>query len=299
VYRARDELLGRPVALKIFSEPTQEAALREARTASLVRHGNVVHVYDAGWIEGRCFIAMELVDGDTLRRARFAAGVCQEACVRWLLDVARALVAVHRAGVLHLDVKPGNVVVQRDGRAAKLIDFGLSQVVDTTARPRSAALGTPRYLAPEQIFDGIADARSDQWAWGVVAYEILTGHHPMDVCAAPDLFHFHDRCVVPPATSLAAVPDALSRIVSRALSRDPGARFATMDQVAEAVAGVFDRLHAAPRAVPSAGLRDEREEPTTRSPSNPRTLVRSDRVHLAPGTGGWPTLVRRVRAQGS
>jgi serine/threonine-protein kinase len=175
VYEARDATLGRRVALKLLpfggDEPGRQRLLREARAAAALEHPNAVVVYDVGEDEGgEMFIAMELVRGKPLRAMVGDASVPIERAVRWLVDAARALGAAHRAGLVHRDVKPDNIVVRGDG-LAKVLDFGIARRDDSGAAGDLAAMstitaegslvGTPLYWSPEQLRGEPIDARAD------------------------------------------------------------------------------------------------------------------------------------------
>jgi serine/threonine protein kinase len=192
VYEARDVKLGRRVALKLLpvgaDEPGRQRLLREARAAAALDHPNAVIIYDVGEDEGgEMFIAMELVRGRPLRAMIGDPSVPIARALRWLVDAARALGAAHRAGLVHRDVKPDNIVVREDG-AAKVLDFGIARRDESVAAGDLAAMstvtadgslvGTPRYWSPEQLRGEAVDARADQFSWAVTAFELLTGEPP-------------------------------------------------------------------------------------------------------------------------
>ena len=205
VYLAIDARLQRKVALKVIldqgeasGEPGSISAandasarlVREARAAASLTHPNVVSVFDVGEDNGRVYLAMEYVVGRTVRELMPERDISWTRRVRWLADVARALAAAHKSGLVHRDIKPENVMVRDDG-LVKVLDFGIARrtssgpSVDPTARTEAAyvstvtaegvAIGTPLYMAPEQIKGGVVDARTDQFAWGVMAFEVLSG----------------------------------------------------------------------------------------------------------------------------
>ncbi|CAN5770835.1 hypothetical protein BH09MYX1_BH09MYX1_44140 [soil metagenome] len=201
VYLAIDERLHRKVALKIMTraagvaESKESAArlLREARAAASLTHPNVVSVFDVGDADGRVFLAMEYVVGKTLRELLVARDALWQRKIRWLVDAARALGAAHRSGLVHRDIKPENVMVRDDG-LVKVLDFGIARrtggTVDPTGRTEVAAIdigtltgkglliGTPMYMAPEQLKGGTPDPRTEQFAGGVMAFEVLAGERP-------------------------------------------------------------------------------------------------------------------------
>jgi len=232
VYRAFDDKLRRKVALKVLhpdlAVPDAAARLvREARAAAAFAHPNTISIYDLGEIDGTVFLVMELISGAPLRAYIGEASVPVTTKLRWLVDIARGLGAAHKAGLVHRDVKPANVMVSDDG-IVKVLDFGLAKPVEAASLNTDVGLvvGTPRYMAPE-LFTGIrADARSDQFAFGVTAYELLAGVHPGSPMGAV------------PAALDTIVPElgpVVARIIARTLSRDAADRFASMNEVATAL----------------------------------------------------------------
>ncbi|WP_438001820.1 protein kinase [Sorangium sp. So ce185] len=255
VYRAHDARLGRRVAVKVIAGGAMDhdagaRLLREARAAAALDHPNAVSIFDVGELDGTPFIVMELVDGRTLRSAIGGAEAPVPTRVGWLADVARALAAAHRRGLVHRDIKPENVMVRDDG-VIKVLDFGIARRAaggaDPTASTEAPALptltalgvklGTPVYMAPEQIRGAELDGRADQFAWGVLAFELLTGRLPwrgagdMLAVVASILTDEADRA----ALDAAAVPPAVSAVVLRALSKRPEDRFASMDDLVRAL----------------------------------------------------------------
>ncbi|WP_394824463.1 protein kinase domain-containing protein [Pendulispora albinea] len=259
VYRAHDTRLGRRVALKVISDGQRDERadaeanarlLREARAAAAFDHPNAVSIFDVGEYEGTPFIVMELVLGRTLREAVGDASVPAATRVAELADVARALAVAHKRGLVHRDIKPENVMVREDG-VVKVLDFGIARRQGGSLGPHGTAaapalptltiegvkLGTPSYMAPEQILGEALDGRTDQFAWGVVAYELLAGRLPWresgDAMAvmASVLIDRVDRAPL----DQAAVPRAIQDVVLRALEKRPENRFPSMDDVAHAL----------------------------------------------------------------
>jgi eukaryotic-like serine/threonine-protein kinase len=250
VYRALDTKLRRKVALKVIhpdlAVPDAAARLvREARTAAAFSHPNTVAIHDLGEIDGTVFLVMELISGAPLRAYVGDSSVPVAQKLRWLVDMARGLGAAHKAGLVHRDVKPTNVMVSDDG-VVKVLDFGLAKPLEAASFDTNVPIvvGTPRYMAPE-LFTGMrADARSDQYAFGVTAYELLSGAYPGNATGP-----------VPAAldTLVPEVSAAVARVVARTLSRSADARFATMNDVATALEEeIFTtRVSAAREAAPS------------------------------------------------
>ena len=254
VYRAEDGRLGRHVAIKVISERLASAdasarLVREARAAAALDHPNAVAVFDVGEHEGVPYIVMELVDGRTLRDTIGDPHAPWPVRVGWLADAGRALAAAHRKGLVHRDVKPENVMIRDDG-VVKVLDFGIARrdsiAVDPAAPTQTPALptltlegvkvGTPLYMAPEQIRGDRLDGRADQFSWGVVAYELLTGRLPWrgaDALAA--MASVLTDAVASDALDMASVPRAVQDVVLRALSKRPEDRFASMDDAVRAL----------------------------------------------------------------
>ena len=260
VYRAFDTRLQRPVALKVLHPiggdegESVATALREARAAAAIAHPNATAVYDASEIDGTAFIAMELVAGTSLRALIGGPPVPLSTRLRWLVDVAAALGAAHRMGVVHRDVKPENVMVRHDG-LVKVLDFGVARrtVIDAadtegsapgprpspSGHPSGARIaGTPAYMAPEQVRGEDIDGRADQFAWGVLGYELLTGRLPWKT--ARDVVGFIAAVVseepAAPGTVVSGIPPAVDAAIVRALAKNPAHRFPTMAAAAAELA---------------------------------------------------------------
>jgi serine/threonine-protein kinase len=275
VYRARDPKLHRSVALKVLaprregasSESEAEGAarlLREARAAAALDHPNAVAIFDVGEVEGAPFIAMELVEGSSLRAHVGDASATLAQRVGWLVDVAKALHAAHERGLVHRDVKPENVMVRRDG-VAKVLDFGIARRAraESTAAADAAALptitgegivvGTPLYMAPEQLRGEKLDGRADQFAWGSMGYELLAGKLPWrdagDGMAIVAAITSKDP---PPLDQVApSVPPAVARVVERALAKDPSDRFESMRAASDALVAAAGISRADPAFAPT------------------------------------------------
>jgi serine/threonine-protein kinase len=263
VYRAIDTRLHRPVALKVLRTDEQASGvvaeaggvarlLREARTAAALNHANSVAIYELGEAEGIAYIAMELVTGATLRKYVGATNVSLETKVSWLVDAARALWAAHRAGLVHRDVKPGNIMVSEEG-VVKVLDFGLAKPVATKKELAGfetlmgQVLGTPRYMAPEQLEGAPVDASADQFAFGLTAYELISGVYcGGPLAGAPQTLDTLD----------VGASNELARAVARMMARKPKDRFPTMEDAAHALRASAPGLRAAappPRDVDASG----------------------------------------------
>jgi Tol biopolymer transport system component len=272
VYRAVDTVLGRRVALKVLAgdqppdSPAVARLLREARAAAALSHPNICSVFDVGEVDGLAFIAMELVQGASLRALLTDPATGLDQRLRWVHDLALALAAAHRAHVVHRDIKPDNVMVASDGRV-RLLDFGVAKWDGVGVEPgppgpgasgfRTAdgqIVGTAGYMAPEQAMGGQVDARTDQFAWGVVAYETLSGQHP----------HGNGGFGEPALLSslVPTLPFGVAAIVAKALAIEPSLRFADMDEI---VARLQPLVAAAPAHPPPPPPPAERFDGATAS----------------------------------
>ncbi len=234
VYRALDSRLDRVVALKVMhpglahDEQFVFRFIREARSAARLNHPNVVAVFDQGADGGHVFLSMEYVAGRTLRDLLRERGQLRpREALEILESVLAALGAAHHAGIVHRDVKPENVLLADDGRV-KVADFGLARAVSGASNHTSSTgvvMGTVAYLAPEQVVRGVADARSDVYAAGIVLFELLTGHKPYEGESAIQIAyrHVHDD-VPPPSSRRPGLASELDALVVRATSRDPDGR---------------------------------------------------------------------------
>jgi eukaryotic-like serine/threonine-protein kinase len=246
VFRARDPVLDRLVALKTVSQEllaereTFARFQREARAAARLQHPGIVTVYELGEFEGSLYIAMELLDGTDLARA-MAAGEAMSVKrkLRIMLDVCRALDFAHKGGVVHRDVKPANVRLLADGRV-KLVDFGIARVVDSSMTQTGVVLGTPSYMAPEVLKTGRVDHRADIWAAGVVLYELLAGKRPYDAPTVGSLIYkiVHETHAPLDFAALGA-PSSLSAIVDKALAKNPDLRYQEMAAMAQELEDVL------------------------------------------------------------
>ncbi len=250
VYHAIDTRLRRPVALKVLRVDKDQSIetgnagvarlMREAQAAASLNHPNSVAIYELGEAAGVHFIAMELITGQSFRQHLQNKEVGITTKVGWLIDAARALHAAHRVGIVHRDIKPANIMVSDEG-TVKVLDFGLAKPADVTRAhaPQSfqtsfgQVLGTPRYMAPEQIEGQPPDGRSDQFAFGLTAYELVTGEYAV----GPLILD-----ITPPDQVSNLVAPGLSRVIMRTLSFDKEKRYASMEEVANALKAVLPEV---------------------------------------------------------
>jgi beta-lactam-binding protein with PASTA domain/tRNA A-37 threonylcarbamoyl transferase component Bud32 len=234
VYLALDTRLDRDIALKVLRRDlAQDAAFasrfrREARSAARLSHPNVVSVFDQGEDDGHMFLAMEYVPGQTLREVMRAEGpLTPRAALDIMAPVLQALGAAHRAGIIHRDVKPENIILREDDGTVKVADFGLARAVSTqtTTSQTGVLLGTVAYLSPEQVERGIADARSDVYAAGLILFEMLTGTKAFTGDTPIHIAYQHVHGSVPaPSSRVSSVPQELDALVALATARDPDQR---------------------------------------------------------------------------
>ncbi|MEU1848932.1 Stk1 family PASTA domain-containing Ser/Thr kinase [Streptomyces sp. NPDC019990] len=231
VYRAVDTRLDRVLALKVMHPSLAvdasfvERFIREAKSVARLAHPNVVQVFDQGTDGSYVYLAMEYVAGCTLRDVLRERGALQPRAALDILEpVLAALGAAHRAGFVHRDMKPENVLIGDDGRV-KVADFGLVRAVDTVTNTTGTVLGTVSYLAPEQMENGTADPRVDVYACGVMLYEMLTGDKPHDGDSPAVILykHLHDD-VPPPSAAVPGLAYELDELVASATARTPDVR---------------------------------------------------------------------------
>ncbi|MFE3431033.1 Stk1 family PASTA domain-containing Ser/Thr kinase [Streptomyces sp. NPDC059171] len=290
VYRAVDTRLDRVLALKVMHPALAtdvsfvERFIREAKSVARLAHPNVVAVFDQGAQGAYVYLAMEYVAGCTLRDVLRERGALQPRAALDILEpVLAALGAAHRAGFVHRDMKPENVLIGDDGRV-KVADFGLVRAVGTATDTTGSLLGTVSYLAPEQIEHGTADTRSDVYACGVVLYEMLTGAKPHTGENAAQVIYQHLNSDVPaPSAAVPGLPVALDSLVASATARNPEVRphdaVLLLAETREARAGLTD---AELDAVPPQALSDSRDGADDRTSVIPRALVEDgdgDGVH--------------------
>jgi len=253
VFRAEDSQIARHVALKVLrvardahedglTVVAAKRILHEARVAATIDHPNAVAIYDADTRGGLPYLVMELIDGRSFRDVVGDPLVPVERKVGWLVDIARAIAAAHKKGVVHRDIKPENVMLREADQVVKVLDFGIAQRMferDLLARAEVTERipGTPAYMAPEQMLGEEATPLSDQFSWGVFAYELLSGTLPwLQRGGMLHLVHqIMTRVPDPPSRRRPDVPPEIERVVSRALAKKAEDRFASMDDVATAL----------------------------------------------------------------
>src|ERR671931_180639 len=249
VYLAEDQELGRRVAIKILNDRHAaddqfvERFRREAKNAAGLSHPNIVSVYDRGTAEGTYYIAMEYLDGRSLKELIIGRG---PAPVRTAVEYARQVLAAvgfaHRHGIVHRDIKPHNVLVSPEGRL-KVTDFGIARSGASQMTEVGSIIGTAQYLSPEQARGTPVDQTSDLYSVGAVLYEMLTGQVPFTGDTPLEIAMKHLSAVpTPPSELRPEVPHDLDLVVLRALAKDPSDRYRTAEEMDADLGRVLDGL---------------------------------------------------------
>ncbi len=250
VYLAHDSATNRPVALKTLALASEfegaelaqarERFFREANMAGRLQHPDIVAILEAGEAQGLAFIAMEYVDGhDLFRHTQDARLLPVTTVLQVLARVARALAHAHRHGVVHRDVKPANVMIDaataggKTSGVVKVTDFGIARITDAHRTRTGLVLGTPSFMAPEQLAGGAIDGRTDLYAMGVMLFQLLTGSLPHTAEAMGRLMHQIANDMAPDVRSVRPeLSQALAAVVARALEKRPEARYQDGDRFA-------------------------------------------------------------------
>ena len=249
VYRATDSVLGRTVAVKVMNasiarqQDHRQRFLREAQAAGSLQHPNVVTIYDLGELDGHLFIAMEFVHGTDLEKLMTAVEPLKlQSKLDVIVDVLMGLSYAHKHGIVHRDIKPANIRIGEDGHA-KIMDFGVAHLASSDMTRTGLVVGTPSYMAPEQVMGGKAVPGTDLFAVGAVLYHLLTGSKPFEGPTLQSLFY---RIVTDMPKPLEEVrpglPASLNAIIQKAMAKDPADRYATALDMANAIIAVRAEL---------------------------------------------------------
>jgi serine/threonine-protein kinase len=237
VYLAEDEELGRQVAIKVLDdrhaadEQFVERFRREAKSAAGLSHPNIVSIYDRGETDGTYYIAMEYIDGQTLKDVVRQGATSVRTAISYVRQVLDALRVAHRRGLVHRDIKPHNVLVDGEGRL-KVTDFGIARSGASQMTEAGSIIGTAQYLSPEQARGGLIDQRSDLYSLGVLLYELVTGTVPFTGSTPLEIAMKHlSEIPAPPSHHQPDIPRELDKVVLRALAKDPDDRYQTADEM--------------------------------------------------------------------
>jgi serine/threonine protein kinase len=290
VYRARDLMLERNVAIKILHEnyskdqAFQDRFRQEARAAANLSHPNIVTVHDFGFDYGQLYIVMEYVPGKDLKsilrqRGRYTV----EEAIPLIVQACAGIGYAHRAGLVHCDVKPHNMIVMPDSRL-KVTDFGIARALSTILPDERADVvwGSPQYFSPEQAVGEPPSPASDVYSLGIVLYEILTGALPFNAPTSEDLARMHlEDQPIPVSEYIPDVPPALEQIVMKVLSKEPAARFRTADQLGRVLLKFGSQRETAPASAlhltPEAVTTYRQPEPP---PAQPEPVYYTPEVSL-------------------
>src|SRR6266542_3234038 len=265
VYKAYHAAMDRYVAIKVLPQhltrdPNFRARFqREARAIARLEHLYILPVYDAGEDEGIPYLVMRYTDSGDLSDLIARQSLTIARAVQLISQVAAGLAYAHRLGVIHRDVKPANVLLSRAGDVL-LTDFGIAKIYEETLQLTSEGtmVGTPAYMAPEQVQGQPVDARTDIYALGVVLYQALTGECPFmaETPLAVALMHIHNP-LRPPRQLNPNIPESIERIILRAMAKNPSDRFQTADEMAEALQQALTGLSRPTAVLPVPAAQDE------------------------------------------
>jgi len=303
VYKAQDMSLGRAVAIKVLRESyTRDREflnrfLQEARAAANLTHPNIVTVHDFGEDSGRYYIVMEFIEGQTLKQIiRDEAPLNLERTIEYATQICAGVGYAHRAGLVHCDLKPQNIMITPEGRV-KVTDFGIARALISIHPQESNEVvwGSPQYFSPEQATGSAPTPASDVYSIGIMLYEMLSGRLPFQSETPQALAMMHVRDEVP---SLAlynpAIPEAIERIVKKVLSKEPALRYRNADQLGHILHSYGERGtdmtigRAAVAATPSSTPQSSRPSPTSTTPTRPSIPQRTQPA---------PTVIKRVEEE--
>src|SRR6202162_6395968 len=275
VYLAEDEVLGRRVAIKILNDRHAgddqfvDRFRREAKNAASLSHPNIVSIYDRGEAEGTYYIAMEYLDGRSLKELILTRGPAPlNVAIEYVRQILSALRFAHRHGIVHRDIKPHNVLVDGEGRV-KVTDFGIARAGTSQMTETGSIVGTAQYLSPEQARGGEVDQRSDLYSLGIVLYELLTRKTPFEGDTPVEIAMKHlSNAPKPPSKLRPDIPEELDMVVLRALAKNPDDRYQSADEMDADLERVARGAPAAAATVDSATQLLRRVPPPAPTPAD-------------------------------
>ena len=289
VYKAIDPLIERTVAIKTIKLDLsreelanfEERFYREAKSAGRLSHPNIVTIYDVGKSDNSAYMAMEFLEGQLLREVLDAhTALSIDKIVDIAAQVADGLAYAHENGIVHRDIKPANIMLVRDG-VAKIMDFGIAQMPTGSRTLAGTVLGSPKYMAPEQVIGKLVDGRSDLFALGVMLYEMLTGESPFDGDNINTImYRILNETPVPPKSLTPRIPEVFNYIVAKALAKEPGERYQSAKELAN------DLRNYKNLAIPEAETAALSQPRTLDRRSKPRSNMGEETLFLNDISGG-------------
>lgn len=289
VYKAIDPLIDRTVAIKTIQLDLsrdelanfEERFYREAKSAGRLNHPNIVTIYDVGKTDHTAYIAMEFLEGQLLKEVLDVhTALPIDKIVDIAAQVADGLAYAHEKGIVHRDIKPANIMLVR-GDVVKITDFGIAQMPTGSRTLAGTVLGSPKYMAPEQVVGKTVDGRSDLFSLGVVLYEMLTGESPFNGDNInTTMYRIVNEAPLPPKTITPRIPAVFNTIVGKALAKNPGERYQNASELARDLRNYKDL------SIPASATAALNQPTTPGRKARPRNSVGEETIFLNPLSGG-------------